>query len=167
MSFHVLTDADRVTGHPRLPNTSQASDGNNGYFEIDSPFARGWKLFIIASDATHPRLPEAWRHWEHVSVHAWRWQPGLEFARTLQGEPPREVRIPTWREMCHVKALFWDEDDVVVQFHPAKADYVNFQQATLHLWRDKRGTLTPPPELVGPQNARVVNHPRVVESVRN
>lgn len=54
--------------------------------------------------------------WEHVSV-------------------SRKDRCPTWDEMCQVKDLFWDEDDCVVQFHPPKAEYVNFHENCLHLWR--------------------------------
>ena len=64
-------------------------------------------------------MPDA-QAWEHVSVHA---------RRRLQS------RIPTWREMCHVKDLFWDPDDLVLQFHPRRADYVNQHEHVLHLWR--------------------------------
>src|SRR5580658_4748259 len=37
-------------------------------------------------------------------------------------------RCPTWEEMCKIKDLFWDDEDVVVQFHPAKSEYVNFSK---------------------------------------
>jgi len=69
--------------------------------------------------------------WEHVSV-------------STRG------RCPNWPEMCFVKALFWSADDVVIQFHPAEADYVNQHPHCLHLWRPVGVTLpTPPPILVG------------------
>jgi len=95
----------------------------HGFFEIPSmdkkrPFA---KLRVLAA--------QKGMEWEHVSV-------------SLQH------RIPTWAEMCKVKDLFWDEDEVVVQYHPRKEDYVNNHQHCLHLWRHV-DMITPPTELVG------------------
>lgn len=69
------------------------------------------KLRCIASDGAD---------WEHVSV-------------SLEDRPPR------WNEMCKVKDIFWDDEDLVVQFHPVKSDYVNYHPYCLHLWR-KSGT---------------------------
>jgi len=70
--------------------------------------------------------------WEHVSV-------------STRGRPPN------WEEMCAVKNLFWDPDDVVMQLHPARAEYVNLHPHCLHLWRPSSGVSipTPPRELVG------------------
>jgi hypothetical protein len=71
--------------------------------------------------------------WEHVSV---------SFS----------TRSPTWEEMCWVKNMFWEENEVVVQYHPAKKDYVNHHPHCLHLWRSMRRPLrTPPTILVGPR----------------
>lgn len=53
-------------------------------------------------------------------------------------------RCPTWEEMCKVKDLFWDSEDVVVQFHPAKSEYVNLSKTCLHLWRWTKGTFPQP-----------------------
>jgi len=90
-----------------------------------------WMFFCIASDGSG---------WEHVSVHAFQLRKGR-----------RIVRTPTWDEMCWIKATFWDDDDVVVQFHPRKRDYVNAHPATLHLWRSTAGDFPrPDPILVGP-----------------
>lgn len=58
--------------------------------------------------------------WEHVSVHA--------RVGTL-------MKTPTWAEMCAVKGFFWDDDEVVMQLHPAKKDYVNIHPHVLHLWK--------------------------------
>ena len=58
--------------------------------------------------------------WEHVSVEL--------CAR----------RLPTWEEMSHLKDLFWDDEEEVVQIHPKKSEYVNITEA-LHLWRPKNG----------------------------
>lgn len=64
-------------------------------------------LRVIASDGLG---------WEHVSV-------------------SRAKRTPSWDDMCRVKSLFWGEDDLVVQFHPPKSEYVNNHPYCLHLWR--------------------------------
>jgi hypothetical protein len=71
--------------------------------------------------------------WEHVSV-------------SLQ------TRTPTWQEMCFIKDLFWTSEEVVLQYHPTKEDYVNHHPYCLHLWRPNDGQIpTPPPYLVGPK----------------
>lgn len=44
-------------------------------------------------------------------------------------------RCPTWEEMCHVKDLFWRPDELVLQYHPPKSEYVNCHPFVLHLWR--------------------------------
>lgn len=71
--------------------------------------------------------------WEHVSVSI-----------------PSERRCPTWEEMCYIKDMFFDKDEVVVQFHPAEKDYVNNHPHCLHLWRYLDGKFpTPDPLMVG------------------
>jgi hypothetical protein len=79
--------------------------------------------------AEGPELAEAAK-WEHVSV-------------SLAN------RCPTWEEMCIIKSLFWDDDDVVLQFHPPKSDYVNQHPFCLHLWRYKGEIPRPPTITVG------------------
>lgn len=73
--------------------------------------------------------------WEHVSVSCWQGRKG---------------RTPTWQEMCRVKALFWDAEDCVVQYHPPESEYVNNAEA-LHLWRPAADVDLPRPHhaLVG------------------
>ena len=44
-------------------------------------------------------------------------------------------KTPTWEEMCDLKDMFWDEDETVVQYHPAKSEYVNNLKHCLHLWK--------------------------------
>lgn len=80
-------------------------EGNNGLFVFERD---GIQFRCVASDGMG---------WEHVSV-------------TLN-----KKRTPTWAEMCLVKDLFWDSSDAVIQFHPAKADHVNYHEYCLHLWR--------------------------------
>lgn len=56
--------------------------------------------------------------WEHVSV------------------SPEKLRvIPTWDDMCMLKDMFWNDDEDVIQIHPAKDQYVNNMPNCLHLWR--------------------------------
>lgn len=62
---------------------------------------------IIASDG---------EGWEHVSV-------------SLSN------RTPNWDEMVFIKNMFWDENDLVIQFHPPKSEYINNHPFCLHLWR--------------------------------
>jgi len=56
---------------------------------------------------------------------------------------------PNWREMCFIKDLFWDEEDVVIQYHPKKSEYVNLHNNYLHLWRPIGVEIPTPKELVG------------------
>lgn len=44
-------------------------------------------------------------------------------------------RCPTWEEMCKVKDMFFEPEEVVVQFHPRRSEYVNIHPHCLHLWR--------------------------------
>lgn len=134
MSFHV-PELARDTTHPLLGTTT--ADGNNGAFDVESPDA-GWRLKLICSDGADPDVPIA-DGWEHVSVHAYR-------------NAGRAMRTPSWKEMCFVKRLCWDAEDVVVQFHPRESEYVNCHPHVLHLWRSRTQPIpTPPSILVGPR----------------
>lgn len=101
-----------------------------GAFLMPGPCGRALK--ILAADASDPVS----HGWEHVSVST-------------------DKRVPNWIEMCYVKKLFWDNEDTVVQFHPAMADYINCHPHCLHLWRYTKGEFpTPPTYLVGPKGER-------------
>jgi hypothetical protein len=68
--------------------------------------------------------------WEHVSVSC-------------------ADRCPTWDEMSRVKALFWSDEETVLQFHPRRERYVNAHRFCLHLWKQRGvNALLPPTELV-------------------
>lgn len=64
--------------------------------------------------------------WEHVSVSL-------------------ADRIPSWDEMCRVKALFWEPEDCVMQLHPPQSQYVNCHPNVLHLWRPEDQPIPMPP----------------------
>lgn len=99
--------------------------GFNGAFRFNLP-KETRPIFVIASDGLG---------WKHVSV---------SFGRNTD-------RQPTWYVMNAVKDLFWEPEDIVIQFHPRQSDYVNNHNGCLHLWQciDGREQPTPPPELVG------------------
>lgn len=107
----------------RVPLASTAAEGHNGAFRCRLSTS-GEVVTIIASDG---------EGWEHVSV-------------------SRTKRVPSWAEMCEVKALFWDPEDCVVQFHPPASEYVNAHPNCLHLWRPTGAVVMPRPPriLVGP-----------------
>ena len=99
--------------------SSTDADGMNGAFSIP---LKGFGHRIIAncivSDGRCEEDAPAFSGWEHVSVHV------MEYGRQ---------RIPTWKEMCAVKDIFWNDDEWVVQYHPAKDQYVNDHACVLHL----------------------------------
>lgn len=112
----------------KVPESKRIRQGGMGTDESDGnngcfqAIIRGNLFLIIASDGAG---------WEHVSVSL-----------------PK--RCPTWEEMCAIKNLFWGEDDCVIQYHPAKKDYVNNHLYCLHLWRPTNASIpTPSTELVG------------------
>jgi len=112
---------------------SDASYGHNGAFLVPH---RGVLLQLIASDGL------GWDHVSVVPIHA-------RTKRSL-------YRTPTWAEMCHVKALFFDEDEAVVQFHPPRQLHRNAHEYCLHLWRPQFVELVlPPPLFVAPEGVRV------------
>jgi hypothetical protein len=55
-----------------------------------------------------------------------------------------EKRCPTWAEMCMIKELFFKDEECVIQYHPAKANYVN--EFVLHLWRPQNVEIPMPPK---------------------
>ena len=101
----------------------ETSDGSPfGVFMIPGRAANGRILKVLAND-------KEGTGWEHVSV-------------TIEGQPNK---CPSWDEMCIVKNLFWPEDQTVVQYHPAKKNYVNVHSGCLHLWRCPEQVFPTPP----------------------
>ena len=49
--------------------------------------------------------------------------------------------------MCFVKDIFWEPDVCVVQFHPARSQYVNNHPYCLHLWHPLEADLPAPPTI--------------------
>lgn len=64
--------------------------------------------------------------WEHVSVSL-------------------PDRVPDWGEMEHVKRLFFEDDEIAVQFHVPPAQHISVCHTCLHLWRPLEWKLKLPP----------------------
>lgn len=112
--------------HPFIPEN--LITGNNGMFVMPHYKVNDYEIRCMISDGLD---------WEHVSV-------------TVAHKRKEASRCPTWEEMCWVKDLFWNEDEVVIQYHPAKADYVSMHPYCLHLWKPIGMILpTPDPLMVG------------------
>ncbi len=105
--------------NPKDPHYSNSSYGRNGFFAFK---VKGQEYYVICSDGSG---------WDHISV-----------------SKPKK-RIPTWKEMCMLKDLFFKEDEWVVQYHPAKSNYVNIHSGVLHLGRcQNQDFITPPIKFV-------------------
>jgi hypothetical protein len=105
----------------RVPLYGSYGDGQNGAFLLA---IAGYDYKIIASNGGG---------WEHVSV-----------------SPSDLKRPPGWDVMCKIKDMFFEDDEVVIQIHPAKKDYINNHPYCLHLWRSTEAIQPlPPPEFIG------------------
>ena len=91
-------------------------DGGNGCFKV---YVNAISFHIIASNGGG---------WEHVSI-----------------SPKNQKRCPTWDEMCAIKNMFFNDDEVVMQLHPMKSDYINRHPYTLHLWKPLTESIPTPP----------------------
>lgn len=111
---------EELKNTPNLLITLTAPDGGCG--EIFQ-LGKRWASVIWSNGAG----------WEHVSV------------------APYNIRIvPSWDDMCRLKDMFFREDETVVQYHPAKSEYVNNVANCLHLWRPTDAEIpTPPAIMVG------------------
>lgn len=65
--------------------------------------------------------------WDHISV-------------------SRPLRCPNWREMEHVKRLFFKEDEVAMQLHVPPTDHISVHPNCLHIWRPHEGAIPMPPK---------------------
>lgn len=105
----------------KLPEKYQIKKTNT--FAIP-PIIQNRNIFAVASNGMD---------WEHVSVSV---------------RDGNKSRMPNWDEMCHIKAVFWDDEDVVMQLHPKKSEYVNNHPHVLHLWRPMNEVIPTPPSIM-------------------
>lgn len=58
------------------------------------------------------------------------------------------TRCPSWEQMCAIKDVFWNDDEVCMQLHPAKKDYVNNHPYCLHIWKPINEKIPLPPTIL-------------------
>lgn len=104
----------------RVKLNGMYGDENNGIFDLK---IKGEKYRVVASNG---------EGWEHLSI------SGVKH------------KIPSWTTMCTVKDMFFDEEEVVIQIHPKKSEYINNVSNCLHLWKPINKEIpTPPSWMVG------------------
>ncbi|HJA81276.1 MAG TPA: hypothetical protein H9776_05930 [Candidatus Mediterraneibacter intestinipullorum] len=102
---------------------------SNGKLEILRESFDGMSGMLHMTGLKNCTIIASWAGgWEHVSVCP-------------------SNRVPTWNEMCQIKDMFWDDDEVVMQLHPAKSNYVNLMENCLHLWKPIHKEIPVPPTL--------------------
>ena len=108
----------------RIRSGSYATSTGDDYgaFIVPGPFNCDLRVIASPGDANE-NIP-----WEHVSV-------------SLPN------RCPNWPEMCFVKDLFWDEEEPVMQLHPARSHWINNHPFCLHLWRPTNAAIPLPPDI--------------------
>lgn len=100
-----------------------AGDEAGGAFRVPSCIDRA-PMRVIASSG---------EGWDHVSV-------------------SRKNRCPNWPEMEHVKRMFFETDETVMQLHVPLTDHINYHSNCLHLWRPHDAEIPRPPGwMVGPE----------------
>lgn len=122
----------RITNHPIPMFSSTAANGANGYFMIPHYKIEHYFFGCMVTDGMN---------WDHVSV-------------SIKVDGHKKIkhvdRCPTWEEMCYVKSLFWDDEEPVMQLHPAKSTWVNNHPYCLHMWRPQNAVIPLPlPLMVG------------------
>lgn len=122
LPFSKAVENGRIA-HPAA-ETDEGDPYGSFLFRLPNEGNKSVVACVIAS-AAYPGIEP---QWEHVSVHI------REYSKK-GGKRVERHRPPTWDEMCYVKRLFWADDEVVVQFHPAESEYVNLHQHVLHLWK--------------------------------
>lgn len=58
------------------------------------------------------------------------------------------VKCPTWEQMCFMKDIFWDEEEVCMQLHPKKSEYINNMPYCLHIWKSIDKEIPTPPSIM-------------------
>ena len=95
---------------------STPEDGWNGHFLV--PIG-GEMWFVRISDGGG---------WRHLSI-----------------SNAKRKLMPSWEIMCRVKDLFYGDDEVAVQYHPSKENYVDIHPYCLHLWQSLDEPMPTPP----------------------
>lgn len=117
-----MKDIQIISADDRVIISNKAEDGFAGYVSLKGLNGRRRNATFVCS----------WGGgWDHVSVAFFD-------------------RCPEWKEMCEVKDIFFSEDEVCVQYHPKKEEYINNHPYCLHIFRPQNAELpTPPSWMVG------------------
>ena len=114
-----------------------------GVFQI--PANATEDFIVIAHDgveeATGDPIEDGMQGWEHVSVR-------VVNTLVLSASSPKLARTPTWEEMVAIKRWFWEDEEWVVQFHPAASQYSNQHPHVLHLWKPVQNSFPFPPHVL-------------------
>lgn len=87
---------------------------------------------------------ELWRAGKRYGTVIWSNGGGWEHVSVC---PYKHSYTPAWDDMCALKDMFFLPEEVVIQYHPAKSEYVNNMPNCLHLWRPLEEPLPVPPSI--------------------
>jgi len=113
--LHTL-DRYRVTGEATRAIYGWDGDDRSGAFMVPSCIDRQPLCVIAAND----------EGWDHISV-------------------SRKTRVPNWYELEQIKRLFFEDNEVAVQFHLPPSQHISVHPNVLHLWRPHDVELPLPP----------------------
>ena len=97
-----------------------------GMMASNSTYGNNGAFMIKYKSRTYKVITSDQGGWDHVSV-------------SLPN------RVPTWKEMCTIKDMFFEDNEVAVQYHPAKESYINDHSFVLHMWRCQDTAMPMPP----------------------
>lgn len=109
------------------------AEGEDGFTGVVHPVEyKNGKTKIINKPGENLVFIFSWGgDWEHLSVST-------------------QIKTPTWEQMQKMKEIFWGDDEVCMQLHPKKEDYVDNMPFCLHIWKPLKHKIpTPPSVMVG------------------
>lgn len=110
------------------------------------PFEEIKKLpnIILLREGIDGGAGELWRAGKRYGTVIWSNGGGWEHVSIC---PYKHSYTPAWDDMCALKDMFFLPEEVVIQYHPAKSEYVNNMPNCLHLWRPLKEPLPVPPSI--------------------
>ena len=99
------------------------------------------ELVQMGEDGGCGRVFLGTNHLNKAAFVVWSWGDGWDHVSVSFRN-----RCPTWDEMCRIKDMFFYPEETCVEYHPAKADYVNICNTCLHIWRPQNVELPKPPK---------------------
>ena len=108
-----------IKRNPKLKIRRMAEDGGDGYLSLKSTHRNETMVVVFSWGGG----------WDHVSASCAK-------------------RTPGWDEMCEIKEIFFDDEETVIQFHPAASEYVNNHPHCLHLWKKQGQAHELPPSIM-------------------